>query len=61
MVANDVYNIAKALSKEELNKLFYMLKKDINSNKVEIKKSKKLPDFNMKDGLRYFLENHLKK
>ena len=61
MVANDVYTIAKALPKEELVKLYDLLKGDLNSTKIKFNKRKKLPDFTMEDGLRYLLENHFSK
>jgi hypothetical protein len=61
MVAKDVYNIAKALSKKELHTLYTMLKSDINVENSNFKKTKTLPDFTMQDGLRYLLENHIKK
>ena len=61
MVAKDVYNIAKALSKKELHTLYYMLKSDINLENTNFKVRKKTPDYTMEDGLRYLLENHLKK
>ena len=61
MIANDVYNIAKALSKEELLKLYDMLKSDVNQFKIDLKMKKKLPDFTTKDGLRFLLINHIEK
>mgnify|MGYP001076511028 CR=1 FL=1 len=59
MVASDVYNIAKALPKEEFTKLYNMLRTDINKNNIKLKN--KLPEFTKEDALRYFLENHIKK
>ena len=59
MVASDVFNLAKALSKEEYNKLYNMLRTDINKNTRILKN--KLPEFTKEDALRYLLENHIKK
>ncbi|RCS28090.1 hypothetical protein DUT90_01930 [Polaribacter sp. WD7] len=59
MVASDVYNIAKALSKEEFVKLYNMLRTDVNKNNLKIRN--KLPEFSKKDALQYLLENHIKK
>ncbi|APZ47798.1 hypothetical protein BW723_16505 [Polaribacter reichenbachii] len=61
MVAKDVYNIAKALSKKELYSLYNMLKSDMNTENSKLKTKPKLPDFTMQDGLRYLLENQIKK
>jgi hypothetical protein len=61
MVASDVYNIAKALSKKELKKLSDMLRGDIRKTELKLKKKNTLPDFTKEDGLRYFLENHIRK
>ena len=63
MNANDVYNIAKALQKDELIKLYDMLKSDvIDQDKVVIKKNKKkqLPKFTIEDGIKYLINNHIK-
>ncbi len=63
MNANDVYNIAKALQKDELIKLYDMLKSDvIDKDKVLIKKNKKkqLPKFTIEDGIKYLINNHIK-
>ena len=63
MNANDVYNIAKALQKDELIKLYDMLKSDvIDQDKVLIKKNKKkqLPKFTIEDGIKYLINNHIK-
>ncbi len=59
MVATDVYNIAKALSKEEYNKLYNMLRTDVNKSNLKVKN--KLPEFTKEDALRYLLENYIKK
>ncbi|WP_397446911.1 hypothetical protein [Polaribacter sp. R77954] len=59
MVASDVYNIAKALPKEEFTKLYNMLRNDVNKNNIKAKN--KLPEFTKEDALRYLLENHIKK
>lgn len=60
MKASDVYTIAKALSQEEIARLYDMLKKDVNQNsKIKIRR-KKLPDFTVEDGLRHLLENYIK-
>ncbi|WP_105049254.1 hypothetical protein [Polaribacter butkevichii] len=63
MVASDIYTIAKALSKEEFIKLSDMLRSDIKKSEIKLKKKKKyeLPDFTKEDGLRYLLENHIRK
>jgi hypothetical protein len=61
MVANDVYTIAKHLSKEEMSKLYNMLKNDVQENQIKLKKKSKLPDFTMEDGLRFLLKNHITK
>lgn len=61
MVATDVYNVAKALSQEELIKLFDMLRNDVNQPNIKLPTRTKLPDFTMEDGLRFLLKNHLTK
>jgi hypothetical protein len=61
MIATDVYTIAKALPKEEFIKLFNMLKSDVNKSDIKLKKKNVLPEFTKKDGLRYLLENHIRK
>jgi hypothetical protein len=61
MIANDVYTIAKHLSKEEIVKLYNMLKNDVQQNKIKLKKNSKLPDFTMEDGLHFLLKNHITK
>ncbi len=61
MIANDVYTIAKHLSKEEILKLYNMLKNDVQQNKIKLKKKSKLPDFTMEDGLHFLLKNHITK
>lgn len=59
MVASDVYNIAKALPKEEFIKLYNILRTDVNKNSLKVKN--KLPEFTKEDALRYLLENHIQK
>jgi hypothetical protein len=59
MSATDVYNIAKHLSKDELIKLNFMINRDLDKSKLTNKTKKPLPNF--EDGLRYLLENHIKK
>jgi hypothetical protein len=61
MVASDIYTIAKALSKEEFMKLSDMLRSDIKKSEIKLKKKYELPDFTKEDGLRYLLENHIRK
>ncbi|MDX6746989.1 hypothetical protein SHK09_09320 [Polaribacter sp. PL03] len=61
MVASDIYKIAKALSKEEFIKLSDMLRSDVNKSALKLKKNSVLPDFTKEDGLRYLLENHIRK
>jgi hypothetical protein len=61
MIATDVYNIAKALPKEEFIKLSNMLRSDIKKSEIKLKKKYELPDFTKEDGLRYLLENHIRK
>lgn len=61
MVATDVYNVAKALSKEEFHKLSDMLRKEVNPTKVKVPSKNNLPDFTKEDGLRYLLKNLIKK
>ncbi len=61
MVASDIYTIAKALPKEEFIKLSAMLRSDIKKSEIKLKKKYELPDFNKEDGLRYLLENHIRK
>jgi hypothetical protein len=61
MVASDIYKIAKALSKEEFIKLSDMLRSDIKKSELKLKKKYELPDFTKEDGLRYLLENHIRK
>lgn len=61
MVASDIYTIAKALSKEEFIKLSDMLRSDINKSTIKLKNNGALPDFTKEDGLRYLLENHIRK
>lgn len=61
MIAKDVYNIAIALPKEELKKLYDMLKCQINQDEIKLKTKKILPDFSKEDSLRYLLENLIKK
>lgn len=61
MVASDIYTIAKALPKEEFIKLSDMLRSDIKKSEIKLKKKYELPDFTKEDGLRYLLENHIRK
>lgn len=61
MIANDVYTIAKALSKEEFINLYDMLRSDINQAKIKPNNKNILPDFTMEDGLRFLIKNHITK
>ncbi|MEL0457337.1 hypothetical protein WJN01_13950 [Flavobacteriaceae bacterium SZ-1-7] len=61
MNANDVYNVAKALPKEELDKLCDMLAINYQPQKAIKPKKKPLPDFTVEDGIRYLLANHFNK
>jgi hypothetical protein len=61
MSATDVYNIAKHLSKDELIKLNFMIDRDLVKSKLTNKIKKPLPNFTTEDGLRYLLENHIRK
>ncbi|WMI64086.1 hypothetical protein RBH94_08380 [Aestuariibaculum sp. YM273] len=61
MNANDVYNIAQALPKEELVKLCDMLGVSIKPKKPLKPKKRPLPDFTVEDGIRYLLANHFNK
>jgi hypothetical protein len=61
MVASDVYTIAKALPQEEFIKLSDMLRKEINSTKINTETKAKLPDFTQEDALRFLLKNQIKK
>jgi hypothetical protein len=61
MIAADVYTIAKALPKEEFIKLSNMLRSDINKSNLKLKMKNVLPEFTREDGLRYLLENHIRK
>lgn len=61
LFAKDVYNIAKALSKEEYLKLYDSIKSDVNKTEFKIKSSSKLPDFSKYDALKFVLENIVKK
>lgn len=59
MKATDVYNIAIALSSDELNRLYDMLGAKVCSTKrVLSKKRKRLPNFTVEDGLQLLMENH---
>lgn len=61
MTANDVYNIANALPKEELDRLCDMLGVKVQP-KVKFKKKRKpLPDFTVEDGIRHIIETHFNK
>ncbi|HIC32093.1 MAG TPA: hypothetical protein EYO76_09265 [Flavobacteriaceae bacterium] len=64
MQATDVYNIAKALSKEELKKLYNLLGSlpDIKKHTPKLTKArKKLPDFTIDDAIKFLIENHFNK
>ena len=61
MIAADVYTIAKALPNEEFIKLSNMLRSEVNKSDIKLKKKNVLPDFTKEDGLRYLLENHIRK
>lgn len=61
MTATDVYNIACALPKEELHRLYNMLGEKTQVKKELKCKKKKLPDFTVEDGIRYLIDNHLNK
>lgn len=61
MNAIDVYNVANALPKEELIKLYDMLKIEIQPSKTINKKKKLLPEFTVNDGIRYLIKNHFNK
>ncbi|ARV14827.1 hypothetical protein [Polaribacter sp. SA4-12] len=61
MSATDVYNIAKHLSKDELIKLNVMINRDLVKSKLTNTIKKPLPNFSFEDGIRYLLENHIKK
>ena len=61
MVASDVHTIAKALSKEEYKKLYEIIRSDLNQPPIKLKKKNNLPDFTLEDGLRFLLNNHIKK
>lgn len=60
MSATDVYNIVKHLSKDELIKLNFMINHDLDKSKLTNKK-KPFPNFTLEDGLKYLLENHIRK
>lgn len=61
MNANDVYNIACALSKEEQLKLHIMLQNKTNSNnKSTLLRRKSTPSFSQEDAINYLLKNHFK-
>ncbi|MCR1025780.1 hypothetical protein NQT66_13235 [Cellulophaga baltica] len=61
MDANDVYNVAKALSSEEYLKLIKLLNKDLEE-KNKLKTSKKaVVDFTVEDGIKYLIENYFNK
>ena len=61
MNANDVYNIANALPKEELQRLCHMLEISIKPKKSIKRKKKPLPDFTVEDGIKYLINNHFNK
>ncbi|WP_147676280.1 hypothetical protein [Algibacter pacificus] len=61
MNANDVYNIASALPKEELARLCNMLEIKTQPKKSIKRKGKPLPNFTEEDGIRYLLDHHFNK
>ncbi|WP_417558800.1 hypothetical protein [Mesoflavibacter zeaxanthinifaciens] len=64
MNANDVYNIAKALPKEELYRLYDMLKGNIKADKTKLSSKQvknQMPDFTLEDSIKYLIENHFNK
>ncbi|QRM89322.1 hypothetical protein FG167_08770 [Lacinutrix sp. WUR7] len=64
MTANDVYNVAKALSSEELTKLCNMLNSNVKNKKEVNKQTRKriiLPEFTKDDAIKYLIENHFSK
>lgn len=61
MNANDVYNVAKALPIEELQKLCSMLKIDLQPEIPKSRKKKPPVDFTVEDGIKYLIENYFHK
>lgn len=61
MTANDVYNIANALPKDELVRLCDMLEIKIQPKKHPKRKTKSLPDFTVKEGIQYLIKMHFNK
>ncbi|AEH01404.1 hypothetical protein [Lacinutrix sp. 5H-3-7-4] len=64
MQATDVYNIAKALPKKELNKLYKLLgslPEIKESSPITKSKRKKVPDFTVDDAIEFLIENHFNK
>lgn len=64
MNANDVYNIAKALPKEEFVKLYDMIRSEIdvsNPRNKKVKHKPTLPDYSVDDSIKYLIENHFNK
>ena len=55
MDASTVYQVAQALSKEELAKLYDMLKLEIYPISVIKKKNNQIPEFSDEDALEYLL------
>ncbi|NRD19511.1 hypothetical protein HNV08_05590 [Winogradskyella eckloniae] len=61
MNAKDVYNIATALSNEELFKLCDMLELKMQPKTPAKRKKKPMPDFTVEDGIAYLINNHFNK
>lgn len=58
MVAQDVHKIAKALSKEEYTRLFYLLKDDLDFKPIKNKNNSQLSTLD--EAIDYLLKNHCK-
>ncbi|OIQ27981.1 MAG: hypothetical protein BM564_11340 [Bacteroidetes bacterium MedPE-SWsnd-G2] len=56
MDANVVYSVAKALPKEELDRLYRMLKSELYPVKKESKAKEIAPDFTDEDALEYLFK-----
>ncbi len=64
MTANDVYNVAKALPKEELNKLYNMIKSEVELELPKINNRKKnfqSSMFTETECLKYLIQHFNKK
>ena len=61
MDANDVYNVAQALPKEELKKLCIMLKIDLQPEIPKKKKKKPPVDFTVEDSIKYLVGTYFQK